>query len=58
MPDAMQQLESVQKLAIRFGKKWATAGRHMENIKENAMQTARPQRHYSCLSPDDFSGFP
>ena len=54
MPDAMPQAESVQKLAMRFGKYWATAGRHMENIKENAMQVARLQRHYSCLSAAGF----
>jgi ribA/ribD-fused uncharacterized protein len=54
MPDAMPQAESVQKLAMRFDKKWATAGRHLENLKENAMQVARLQRHYSCLSAAGF----
>jgi hypothetical protein len=54
MPDDMQLSESVQKLALRFGKKWATAGRHMENLKENAMQVTRLQRHYSCLSAAGF----
>jgi len=54
MPDAMQQMESVQKCSSAVRKKWATVGRNWENIKENAMQAAWFQRHYTCLSPDDF----
>ena len=54
MPDAMQQVESVQKCNSAVRLKWATVGRNLENIKEIATQNLALQRHYSCLSPNDF----